>query len=184
MIFPVVKQLQQLQRKPRKTFWGFNRILIHGLHDTSAMLYQLIDGAASLESGQVRVQFIPVIWREWGDVHINHIYEQWIKNRSESDLCSCEAVKKNKNKNKKQKKIWGSNRIWIYDLRGTSAMLYQLSCIVWSFVGSRSRASSIYTSCMQRVRWCAYELNHKYELWIKNRSESDLHSCEATYFFT
>ena len=31
-----------------------------------------------------------------------------------------------------------------------------------------------------KVRWCAYDINHIYELWIKNRSESDLRSCEAT----
>ena len=36
--------------------------------------------------------------------------------------------------------------------------------------------------CITRinVRWCAYDINHIYELRIKNRSESDLRSCEVT----
>ena len=29
------------------------------------------------------------------------------------------------------------------------------------------------------VRWCAYDINHIYELRIKNRRESELRSCEA-----
>ena len=46
-----------LQIKLRK---GPNGIRTHDLHDTSMMLYQL-SYEASLEAGQVRVQFIPVI---------------------------------------------------------------------------------------------------------------------------
>ena len=53
-----MKQLKQLQRKPRKNE-GFNVIPTHDLHDTGAMLYQL-SYEASLEAGQERVQFIPV----------------------------------------------------------------------------------------------------------------------------
>ena len=33
------------------------------------MLYQL-SYEASLEAGQEQVQFIPVIWREWDDLHM------------------------------------------------------------------------------------------------------------------
>ena len=63
-----MKQLKQLQRKPRKKFWGFNGIQTHDLHDTRAVLYQLsYMYEALLEAGQERVQFIPVIWREWND---------------------------------------------------------------------------------------------------------------------
>ena len=53
----------------QKKFWGSNGIWAHDLHDTSAMLYQL-DYAALLEAGQVWVQFIPLIWREWHDVYM------------------------------------------------------------------------------------------------------------------
>ena len=51
----VMKQLKQLQRKPRKKFWGFNRIWTHDLRDTSAMLYQL-NYEALLEAGEEWVQ--------------------------------------------------------------------------------------------------------------------------------
>ena len=44
----------------KKKFWGSNGIQTHDLRDTSAMLYEL-SYEASLEAGQVRVQFIPVI---------------------------------------------------------------------------------------------------------------------------
>ena len=35
-------------------------------------------------------------------------------------------------------------------------------------VGSRSGASSIYPRYMKRVKWCVYDINHIYELRIKN----------------
>ena len=50
-------------KKAQKKFWGSNGIRTHDLRDTGAMLYQL-SYEASPEAGQVRVQFIPVIWRE------------------------------------------------------------------------------------------------------------------------
>ena len=34
--------------------------------------------------------------------------------------------------------------------------------------------------CGELFRWCAYDIDHIYELRIKNRSESDPRSCEAT----
>ena len=46
-----------------------------------------------------------------------------IKITSESDPRSYEVAITNK----AQKKFWGSNGIWIHDLRITGAMLYQLS---------------------------------------------------------
>ena len=55
-------------KKTQKKFWGFNGIQTHNLHDTGAMLYRL-SYEALLEAGQVRVQFIPAIRREW-DVHM------------------------------------------------------------------------------------------------------------------
>ena len=52
----------------QKEIWGSNGIRTHDLRDTGAMLYQL-SYEASLEAGQVRVQFtcIPIItvWRVW-----------------------------------------------------------------------------------------------------------------------
>ena len=50
-----MKQLKQLQRKPRKKIWGSNEIRTHDLRDTGAMLYQL-SYEASLEAGQERVR--------------------------------------------------------------------------------------------------------------------------------
>ena len=58
MNLAVVKQLNQLQKKPEK-FWGSNGIQTHDLRDTGAMLYQL-SHEVLLKAGQVRVQFIPV----------------------------------------------------------------------------------------------------------------------------
>ena len=55
-------------KKAQKKFWGFNGIRTHDICDTSAMLYRL-SYEALLEAGQVRVQFIPAIRREW-DVHM------------------------------------------------------------------------------------------------------------------
>ena len=43
-----------------KEIFAVNRIQTHDPRDTSAMLYRL-SYEASLEAGQVRVQFIPVI---------------------------------------------------------------------------------------------------------------------------
>ena len=69
VIFTVVKQLKQLQRKPRNKDFnkkeGFNGIRAHNLCDTGAMLYQL-SYEASLEADQD----LPVIWREWNDVYM------------------------------------------------------------------------------------------------------------------
>ena len=59
--FAVVKQLKQPQRKSRKNSeasMGFEPMT--SAPDTGAILYQL-RYQASLEAGQVRVQFIPVI---------------------------------------------------------------------------------------------------------------------------
>ena len=49
-----------ITNKAQKKFWGSNGIQTHDLCDTSAMLYQL-SYEASLEAGQKRVQFIPII---------------------------------------------------------------------------------------------------------------------------
>ena len=68
---------------------------MHDFRDTGAMLYRQ-SCEASLEVGQVWVQFILVIRREWNDVHmtdINHIYELRIEIRSESDPRNYEATK-------------------------------------------------------------------------------------------
>ena len=66
----------------QKQFWGSNGIRTHDLRDTGAMLYRL-SYEASPEGGQVRVQFIPVIWRERREVYMIKI----IFNISKSDLC-------------------------------------------------------------------------------------------------
>ena len=52
-----------ITNKAQKKFWGSNGILTHDLRNTGVMLYQL-SYEASLEAGQVWVQFMPVIWRE------------------------------------------------------------------------------------------------------------------------
>ena len=57
MIFLVVKQLKQLQRKPRNNSEASTGFGTCDLSDSSAMLYQL-SYEASLEAGQERVQFI------------------------------------------------------------------------------------------------------------------------------
>ena len=51
-----------------------------------------------------------------------------IKNRSETDLRSCEVTKAVTNK--AQKKIWGFNGIRTHDLRDTGATLYGRSIIL------------------------------------------------------
>ena len=58
--------------KAQKKFQGSNGIRTHHLHDIGAMLYWL-SYEASLEAGQVLVQFIPIIWREWHDVYMTKI---------------------------------------------------------------------------------------------------------------
>ena len=75
--------------KALQNFWGSNRIRTHDLRDTGAMLYQL-SYEASPEAGQVRIQFIPVVWRDAYDK--NNMSELRIKNRSERDLRSCEVT--------------------------------------------------------------------------------------------
>ena len=66
---PRTEATEAVANKAQKQFWGSNGIRTHALRDTGAMLYQL-SYEASLEAGQVRVQFIPVIWREWHDVYM------------------------------------------------------------------------------------------------------------------
>ena len=44
-------------------------IWTYDLRDTGAMLYQLSYEALP-EARQEQVQFVPVIWREWEDVHM------------------------------------------------------------------------------------------------------------------
>ena len=53
--------IMKVTTKAQKKFWGSNGIQTHDLRDTGAMLYWL-SYEASPEAGQVRVQFIPVIW--------------------------------------------------------------------------------------------------------------------------
>ena len=60
---------QLLVSNKAQKFWGSNGIRTHDLRDTGVMPYQL-SYEVLLEAGQVRVQFIPVIWREWHDVCI------------------------------------------------------------------------------------------------------------------
>ena len=57
-------KVKAVTNKAQKEFWGSNGIQTHDLRDTGAMLYRL-SYEASLQAGQVRVQFIPIIWREW-----------------------------------------------------------------------------------------------------------------------
>ena len=72
-------------KAPQK-IWGSNGIRTHDFRNTRAMLYQL-SSEALLEAGQVQIQFIPVIWREWHDVCMkkDHMSALQIRNTSESD---------------------------------------------------------------------------------------------------
>ena len=63
------ERLKQFQINPRKNSRDSNGIRTRDLCDTDAMLYQL-SYEASLEAVQVRVQIIPIIWREWHDVYM------------------------------------------------------------------------------------------------------------------
>ena len=49
---------------------------------------------------------------------------------------------------------------------------------LWSLVGSRTSASSIYTRYMKRMTWCVYDNDHMSALQVKNTSESDPRSYE------
>ena len=51
----------ELTNKAHQKFWGFKGIRTHDLRDTGAMLYEL-SYEASMGAGQLRVQFISVIW--------------------------------------------------------------------------------------------------------------------------
>ena len=60
-----------------KKSWGSNGIRTHALRDIGAMLHQLSYEAA-LEAGQVRVQFMSVMWREWREEYMILImYTSW-----------------------------------------------------------------------------------------------------------
>ena len=74
MILAVTKKLLSSCKTSPEKFWGFNGIWTHALCNTGAMPHQL-GYEASLEAGQVRVQFIPVIWREW---HVYVIKIIWV----------------------------------------------------------------------------------------------------------
>ena len=51
---------------------------------------------------------------------------------------------------------------------------------LWSLIGSRSRASSIYTRYMKRMSWCVYDKDHMSALRLKNTRERDPHSYVVT----
>ena len=93
----VILALSRYKIKVQKKFWGFNGIWTHHLSvNTHAMPYQLTY-EVSLETGQVRVQFVPerYAWREWHDVYmINIIWASalQIKNTSESEPRSYEVI--------------------------------------------------------------------------------------------
>ena len=78
-----------------------------------------------------------------------------------------------------RKKFWGSKRIRTHDLCDIGGMLYQLSyealleTCQWVI-------SILYPLYMKGLKWCEYDLNHKYSLQIQNTYESDPHSYEAT----
>ena len=83
----------------------------------------------------------------WSVYDKEHMSELRIKNRmSERDLRSCEVtqlqIKPRKN----------PHGIWTHDLRDTDALPTDL----WSLVGNRSGASSIYTRYMKRVTSIVY----------------------------
>ena len=99
-----------------------------------------------------------------------------IENRRERDLRSYEVIKQLQIKPRNNSEApTGSNpwppRYWC-DALPTE---------VWSLARSRSGASSIYTRYMKRMMWSVYHKDHMSELWIENRSERDLRSCEVTW---
>ena len=67
----IYKATEAVAKKAQKKFWGFNRILTHDLHNTTAMLYQL-SYEASLEAGQEQVQFRYMKRVRWGVYGVIH----------------------------------------------------------------------------------------------------------------
>ena len=100
---------------------------------------------------------------------VYHLYALQIANTSESDPHSCEAT--TAVAKKAQKKI-----MWLQRDSNPWPPWYQCDALpteLWSLVGSRSGARSIYTRYMKRVRWCANDKDHINAMQIKNTSESD-----------
>ena len=72
LLLGLLGRVDKLQIKPRKKFWGFNRIRTHDLRDTGVMLYRL-SYEASPEAGQMRVQFIPQFTHDLYPIHFTSV---------------------------------------------------------------------------------------------------------------
>ena len=109
------------------------------------------------------------------------MYALWIENTSESYLPSYKATYAVAKRAQKK----GFNGTQTHDLLDTGAMLYQLSYEAlynWKQVKSKF---NLYLFYEESEMMCIYDITHTctaymYELQIKNTSESDPHSYEAT----
>ena len=88
VILTVMKQLKQLKRKPRK-------------YSEASMGFEPM--ASAWKAGQGWIQFIPAIWKNETVYMIKIIYVLQVKNTSESDPHSYEAIKAVAKKAKEKK---------------------------------------------------------------------------------
>ena len=109
--------------------------------------------------------------------------ELWIKNRRESDLCSCEETYAvtNKAQKKNSEASMGFKHM-------TSTILVRILLYWLSYEASQEAGQVwvLFTPVIWR-EWCEVyndHSDHMTELWLKNRSERDLCSCEVTYAVT
>ena len=147
--------------------YGLTRLTVARKASSFSAPRKILQGNISKNHILIHPKYIPGM--RWFAYDINLIYELRIKNRSESDLRSCEV----KQFAKKVQKTWAFNGIRTHALRDACAMLYQLSY-------EASLETSQERFLYKRVKWCVYDIYNMCALRIENTSsESDLRSCEA-----
>ena len=149
--------------------YGLTRLTVARKASSFSAPRKILQGNISKNHILIHPKYIPGM--RWFAYDINLIYELRIKNRSESDIRSCEVKQFAKKVQKKILSIQRDSNPW-----PSRCMCDALPTELWSLVGNKSRAISIY----KRVKWCVYDIYNMCALRIENTSsESGLRSCEA-----
>ena len=108
-----VKEIFAVANKKKPKFWVSNGIQTHDLRDTDVRLYRL-SYEASPKAGQVQVQFIPVIWREWDYVYMIQILSpQCYRNESSFWECGVNMRLTNPFQNSNFRKPFKIKTVWM-----------------------------------------------------------------------
>ena len=162
------------KKSPAKTFWDFNGIETHYLRDTGAMFYRL-SYEASLEGWALDDITQKDLVREGpGKSFMIHVM-CYKMHGNHGDFKDAQWVGLLHGGKAGFRELYSSIPEGFPIFFWVSFLFFALGLglglwlgLRFEPVGSRSGASSIYPRYMKRVKWCVYDINHIYELRIKN----------------